>query len=73
MVIKDILVAGVVDSEIRKDVLGWSELDAKTDKEVVTFVEEKEIAQKAWLVRLESLATKSHPELRTQTPGRSQL
>ena len=49
MVIKDILVAGVADSEIRKDVLGWSELDAKPDKEVVTFVEEKEIAQKAWL------------------------
>lgn len=49
MVVKDILVAGVADSEIRKDVLGWSELDAKTDKELVTFVEEKEIAKKAWL------------------------
>ena len=47
MVVKDILVAGVADSEIRKELLGWSELDAKSDKEVVRFVEEKEMALKA--------------------------
>ena len=49
MVVKDIIVAGIADSEIRKDVLGWPELDDKTDKEVVSYVEEKEIAKKAWL------------------------
>ena len=48
MVIKDILIAGVSDGEIRKELLGWSELDEKSDKEVVKFVEEKEMALKAW-------------------------
>ena len=48
MVVKEILVAGIADNEIRKDVLGWSELDDKGDKEVVKFVEEKEIARNAW-------------------------
>ena len=48
MVVKDILVAGVADSDIRKELLGWSELDTKSDKEVVKFVEEKEMALKAW-------------------------
>ena len=48
LVVKDILVAGVADSDIRKDLLGWSELDTKSDKEVVKFVEEKEMALKAW-------------------------
>ena len=48
LVIKDILVSGIADNEIRKDVLGWPELDAKSDKEVFAFVEDKETAKKAW-------------------------
>ena len=48
MVVKDVLISGVADTDIRKEVLGWSELDTKTDKEVVAFVEEKEVAKKAW-------------------------
>ena len=41
MVVKDILIAGIEDSEIRKDVLGMPELDAKSDNDIVKFVEEK--------------------------------
>ena len=48
MVIKDILITGVSDEEIRKRSLGLLELDQKSDKEVVKFVEEKEMALKAW-------------------------
>ena len=44
MVIKDILSAGIEDHEILKDVLGMTNLDTKTDKDIVKFVEEKEIA-----------------------------
>ena len=47
MVIKDILIAGIEDQEILKDVLGMADLDAKTDKDIVKFVEEKEIARNA--------------------------
>ena len=48
MVIKGILIAGISDSEISKELLRWSELDNKSDKEVVRLVEEKEMARKAW-------------------------
>ena len=47
MVVKDILIAGIEDSEIRKDVLCISDIDSKTDKDIVKFVEEKEIARNA--------------------------
>ena len=47
-VVKDVVVAGIADPDIRKDVLAWSELDAKDDKAVVAFIESKEIAQSAW-------------------------
>ena len=47
-VVKDVLVAGIADTDIRKDVLAWTELDSKDDKGVVAFVEAKEIAQAAW-------------------------
>ena len=47
-VVKDVLVAGIADADIRKDVLAWAELDLKDDKEVVAFVECKEMAQAAW-------------------------
>ena len=46
-VVKDVLISGIADAEIRKDVLGWSSLDEKSDKEIVAFVEEKEIARNA--------------------------
>ena len=46
-VVKDILVAGIVDDDIRKDVLGHARLDSLTDKDIVAFVEEKEMAKNA--------------------------
>ena len=46
---KDILVTGLADEEIRKDVLGWSELDKKSAQETVNFVEAKEMARDAML------------------------
>ena len=48
MVIKDVLIAGIHDPDIRKDVLATADLDKKDDKEVVKLVEAKEIAFKAW-------------------------
>lgn len=46
-VVKDILVAGIVDNDIRQDVLGNPQLDSKIDKDIVKFVEEKEMAKNA--------------------------
>ena len=41
MVVKDILISGIEDSDIRKDVLAMPELDSRSDKDIVKFVEEK--------------------------------
>ena len=60
MVVKDILIAGIEDNEIRKDVLGMSELDSKSDKEIVEFVEEKEIARNALQTSLSTNAVSSY-------------
>ena len=47
-IVKDVLVAGIAESDIRKDVLGWPELDEKSDKDLVAFIEAKELARNAW-------------------------
>ena len=38
----------MADSDIRKELFVWSELDTKSDKEVMKFVEEKQIELKSW-------------------------
>jgi hypothetical protein len=47
-VVKDILIAGIADSDIRKELLSIPDLDDKTDKEIVELVEAKEMALKTW-------------------------
>ena len=46
-IIKDILVTGLSDPEIRRDVLGWHGLDGKSVQDTVTFIESKEMARNA--------------------------
>lgn len=46
-IVKDVLISGLSDDDIRKDVLGWSDLDVKTVKDTVTFIESKEMARDA--------------------------
>ena len=47
VIVKDVLVHGLVDEEIRKDVVGWAEVDDKNVEETTTFVEAKEMARDA--------------------------
>ena len=56
-VIKDVIVLGIVDPDIQRDVLAWEELDEKDDKAVVAFVESKELAQNAWMSSQSSAST----------------
>ena len=46
-IVKEILIAGINDNEIHKDVLSHPGLDTKSDKDIVQLVEEKEIAKNA--------------------------
>ena len=45
VIAKDILVHGLVDGEIRKDVVGWTDVDEKTVEETAAFIEGKEMAR----------------------------
>ena len=47
VLVKDVLVTGLVDEDIRRDVFGWSELDTKDVQETVGFIEGKEMAREA--------------------------
>ena len=50
-VVKDIIVCGLVDPEIRRDVLELEDLDKKSAIDLVGLVESKETARKTWAVR----------------------
>ncbi len=39
MFVKDVLIAGIADDDIKKEVLGWADLDSKTVEETVTKTE----------------------------------
>ena len=47
IMVKDVMVAGLVDDDIRKDVLGWADLDDKSVNETINFIEAKEMARDA--------------------------
>ena len=44
IIVKDVFISGLVDDEIKKDILGWVDLDVKAVDETVSFVEAKEMA-----------------------------
>ena len=47
IILKDVLIAGLIDEDIKKEVLGWAEVDEKTVEETLTFIEGKEMARDA--------------------------
>ena len=44
IIVKDVMVSGLADEDIRKDVLGWEELDNKGVNDTLRFIEAKEMA-----------------------------
>ena len=47
IIVKDVMTAGLVDEEIKKEVLGWAPLDEKDVDATVTLIEAKEMARDA--------------------------
>ena len=47
IMVKDVVISGLADEDVKKDVLGWSDLDNKTLDETITFIEAKEMARDA--------------------------
>ena len=60
MVVKDILISGIEYSDIKKDVLTMPVLDPRSNKDIVKFVEEKEIARNTLQTSLVASAVSSH-------------
>ena len=47
IILKDVMVTGLADEDIRKEVLGWENLDEKNVNETIGFIEGKEMARDA--------------------------
>ena len=45
--VKDVLISGLADEDIKRDVLGLPDLDSKSLEDTVSFVEAKEMARDA--------------------------
>ena len=72
ILVKDVLVTGLADDEVKKEILGWSELDQKSLEETVTYIEAKEMARDA--LQMSSVAANStYKRTIKNPPQRSQM
>ena len=60
VMVKDVLVSGLCDDDIKKEVLGWAELDNKNVNETVAFIEAKEMACDALVPQISTAAMSSY-------------
>ena len=58
-IIKYILVNGLADTEIRRETLGWKELDSSSLSDTIAYIESKEMARDAYKGEVSSMKTKS--------------
>ena len=58
VIVKYVLVNGLADAEIRKDVLGWKDLDTSSLAETIAFIEGKEMARDAYKGELSAVRSK---------------
>ena len=56
VILKDVLIHGLVDEEIKKEVLGWTDVDTKTVEETVVFIKAKEMARNAMVSHSDTVA-----------------
>ena len=47
VMVKDVVISGLADEDVKKEVLGWCDLDNKTLVETIAFIEAKEMARDA--------------------------
>jgi len=47
VIAKDVLISGLAEDEIKREVIGWAGLDKSTIEETVSFIEAKEMAREA--------------------------
>ena len=67
VMVKDVVISGLVDEEIKKEVLGWSDLDEKSIEETITFIEAKEMARDALSKAPIAAGVSSYKKLGTAT------
>ena len=58
-IIKYILVNGLADAEIRRETLGWKELDSSSLSDTIAYIESKEMAGDAYKGEVSTMKTKS--------------
>ena len=58
VIIKYVLVNGLADAEIRREALGWKNLDTSTLADTIAFIESKEMARDAYKGELSQVKTR---------------
>ena len=64
IILKDVMVTGLADEDIRKEVLGWGSLDEKDVNETIGFIEGKEMARDAMAQPAITASVSSYKSLR---------
>ena len=47
IMVKDVVISGLVDDDLKREVLGWPDLDEKSLEDTISFIEAKEMARDA--------------------------
>ena len=68
---KDVLVAGLSDHEVKREVLGWHDLETKSIEETVAYIEAKEMARDAMNRSSTNAGVSSYSKKKRQPPPRN--
>ena len=67
IILKDVRVTGLTDKDIRKEVLGWKNLDEKNVNETIGFIEAKEMTRDAMTQPAVTASVLSYKSLKKTT------
>ena len=68
-IVKYVLVNGLSDAEIRREVFGWKLLDESSLSDAVAFIEQKEIARDAFKGEAAAIKTRYRKQQATASPA----
>ena len=68
IIVKDVILAGLVDAEIKREVMGWPDLDTKDIDSTVAYIEAKEMARDALSNNSVNAAISTYRKSKSTTP-----
>ena len=69
VIIRDVLIAGIADMDIRREILGTDSILARSTNDFISLVESKEMARNALPSTTTSISNEKTCSIRTVVPG----